>query len=470
MEDRDDGATPVWLTEFGWASGTPDQFCRNKGLTGQRDSLVSSFEMILENRAAWNIQRLFWFMWRDPAPGSEYANLCRICGTGGLLNYDRTPKPAYDAFIGFTAETTPPMASITDGPVQGSLTGDATPTFSFASNEPGSTFVCHFDTRFFMPCASPRILSKPLSNGPHTFYVKAIDAPGNESAVASSTFTVDTKPPAVPRINDTDPNSPANYNAPRVKGQAEANSTVMLYKTAGCTGDPVAVGSAARFASRGVVAQVADNSTTLFRATASDAAGNVSACSTARAYVEDSTIPNITQTDPNSPANQNLLRVKGQAPAGTRVRLYKTAGCTGNPVAVGSAVQFASPGLGVTVANNSTTLFRATGRDAAGNISPCSPARAYVEDSMPAQTTISSGPSGPTTDDTPTFIFASSESGSTFRCRFDSEAFAPCSGPGASHTPSTPLSLGHTFEVRTIDKAKNADLTPAKRTFTVIAP
>jgi hypothetical protein len=81
-----------------------------------------------------------------------------------------------------------------------------------------------------------------------------------------------------------------------------------------------------------------------------------------------------------------------------------------------------------------------------------------------------SGPSGSTADRTPTFTFASSEPGSTFRCRFDSQAFGPCSGPGASHTPSTLLSSGsHSFDVTAIDKAKNFDPTPATRTFTVNA-
>ena len=89
-------------------------------------------------------------------------------------------------------------------------------------------------------------------------------------------------------------------------------------------------------------------------------------------------------------------------------------------------------------------------------------------DTGPPRTTITGGPSGVTNDPTPTFSFSSSEGGSSFECRFDSGAFAPCSGPGATHTRSTALSDGsHTFSVRATDPAGNLDPTPASRAFTV---
>jgi hypothetical protein len=287
MRSRGDGATPLWLTELAWGSAPPDRFGINKGLTGQAQMLSGSYKMILNNRTAWNVQRLFWLLWRDPA--TLKAGTCSFCGSAGLLRYDRTPKPAYSTFRGFTAETTPPQASITAGPGQGSFTKDPTPSFTFTSNEPGSTFVCRVDAGAFKPCSSP--YTTPLfADGIHAFFVKAIDAPGNESQVVSRSFTVDTHAPAAPQITDTDPNSPANDNAPEVKGSAQAGSTVRLYTTAGCTaGTAVALGSAAKFASPGITASVPDHTTTAFRARATDAAGNVSPCSAAFTYVEDST-------------------------------------------------------------------------------------------------------------------------------------------------------------------------------------
>jgi hypothetical protein len=291
MTNHGDAATPLWLTELAWGSAPPDRFGINKGITepgGQATFLKGSYKMVLNHRTAWNVQRLFWYHWRDPQVSQAS---CSFCASAGLLKYDRTLKPAFYTFKSFTAETTRPVASITAGPSDGGFTKDPTPTFSFASNEPGSTFECRFDAQTYSACASPFTRGLPLSNGAHTFSVRAIDAPGNASAAVSRSFTVDTHPPAAPQITGTDPASPANDNNPKVMGIAEAGSTVRIYKTAGCTGTRLALGSRAQFASPGITAAVPDNSTTLFRATARDAAGNTSACSAARQYVEDSTAP-----------------------------------------------------------------------------------------------------------------------------------------------------------------------------------
>jgi hypothetical protein len=284
MKNRGDGATPLWLTELAWGSAPADGGL-NKGPTGQAQMLYGAYKMILQNRTAWNVQRLFWYLWRDPNPLDVNAS-CSFCASAGLFKYDRTPKPAYSTFRNFVAETTRPQATITGGP---GVTKDTTPSFTFTSNEPGSTFVCRVDASAYKPCSSP-YTTLPLADGNHAFFVKAIDAPGNESAFVWRGFIVDTQAPPAPRITDTDPNSPANDNAPEVKGSAEAGSTVRLFKTAGCTaGTAVALGSAAKFASPGITASVPDNTTTAFRATATDAAGNVSACSGSFTYVEDST-------------------------------------------------------------------------------------------------------------------------------------------------------------------------------------
>jgi hypothetical protein len=287
IRQHGDQDTPLWLTEFGWGSAPPDRFGINQGLTGQQTLLRQSFKLALQNRANWNVQRLFWFLWRDPAPDSQFANRCSFCSSAGLLRHDRTAKPSFAAYKSYSAEKTPPRAMIAWGPREGGFTNDPTPTFGLSSTEPGSTYLCRVAPHLFKPCSSPRTVG-PLSDGAHTFYLRAIDAPGNESQILARHFTVDTQAPPVPRITDTDPDSPANNNHPRVKGAAAKGPTVRIYRTAGCTGTPLAAGSATDFASPGLSITVADNTTTSLRASARDVAGNVSGCSAPFTYVEDS--------------------------------------------------------------------------------------------------------------------------------------------------------------------------------------
>ncbi len=94
--------------------------------------------------------------------------------------------------------------------------------------------------------------------------------------------------------------------------------------------------------------------------------------------------PILTDTDPDSPADDNNPRVKGTAPGAATVTLYTSSDCSGPSAAEGTAAAFASPGLQVTVPDNSSTTFRATSTSAAGDVSPCSiSSLTYVEESPP---------------------------------------------------------------------------------------
>jgi uncharacterized delta-60 repeat protein len=87
----------------------------------------------------------------------------------------------------------PPETAITDGPA--GTTNDSTPAFGFDSSEAGSTFECRVDGGAFSPCGSPHTTST-LSDGSHTFEVRAIDAAGNpDPSPANRDFTVDTTAP-----------------------------------------------------------------------------------------------------------------------------------------------------------------------------------------------------------------------------------------------------------------------------------
>lgn len=90
--------------------------------------------------------------------------------------------------LAVTTDTTAPATTITGQPSNPSVTASA--TFSFASNEAGSRFECSLDGAAFTACTSAQSYTN-LSNGNHTFQVRAIDLAGNGDATpASFTWTV----------------------------------------------------------------------------------------------------------------------------------------------------------------------------------------------------------------------------------------------------------------------------------------
>ena len=84
-----------------------------------------------------------------------------------------------------------------------------------------------------------------------------------------------------------------------------------------------------------------------------------------------------------------------------------------------------------------------------------------------SDTMIDTGPTGTTSDDTPSFGFSSSDAGASFECRVDADPFGACLGPGNTHTTAALSNGPHTFEVRATDAASNTDPTPASRNITV---
>jgi CSLREA domain-containing protein len=109
--------------------------------------------------------------------------------------------------------------------------------------------------------------------------------------------------------------------------------------------------------------------------------------------------------------------------------------------------------------------------DSTGHPDPSPASVTFTIDLTPPDTHIDSGPAdgAGTSDTTPTFAFSATEPGSSFECRFDGSTFSACSGPGAEHTPAALGEGQHTFEVRAVDTAGNADGSGASRAFSVDA-
>jgi hypothetical protein len=94
-----------------------------------------------------------------------------------------------------------PESRIRSGPAGPSK--DRTPTFTFSASDAGSTFECRLDSKPFRSCTSPRTTA-PLSDGPHTFAVRATGPTGvTDPTPARRTFRIDTVKPVVVELSVT---------------------------------------------------------------------------------------------------------------------------------------------------------------------------------------------------------------------------------------------------------------------------
>jgi hypothetical protein len=122
----------------------------------------------------------------------------------------------------------------------------------------------------------------------------------------SVTYIEDSKAPATPADVSALPPFEANDFAPRVKGIAESGSLVKVFTDPACGGDPIARGDAATFASPGIALPpgAGDPTTTPYYATATDPAGNTSACTAAKG-------PKPGLSDPQVGKTANITPVSG---------------------------------------------------------------------------------------------------------------------------------------------------------------
>ena len=95
--------------------------------------------------------------------------------------------------------TAPALPTIDSGPAAASTTGKNV-SFGFSDAEGTATFEVQLDGGGYSSAASPKSYSN-LSDGSHTFNVRAVDVYGNTSASVSRTWTVDAIAPALPTID-----------------------------------------------------------------------------------------------------------------------------------------------------------------------------------------------------------------------------------------------------------------------------
>lgn len=377
---------------------------------------------------------------------------------------------------GYTVDATAPEPPVVVVPADGSSTADTTPTYS-GTAEAGSTVTVVVDgapvgTTTAAPGGSWTLTpATTLASGSHTVQATATDALGNVSAPsAPNEFLVDTAPPSAPVVLTPPDGSVTTDTTPTVTGTAEPLSTVTVLV------DDVAVGTTQADGAGGwslvVPAPLADGAHTA-RATATDAAGNVSPSSASVDFTVDTTATGAPVVV--TPANGSVTDDTTPTYSGT--------GETGSTVTVvvdGTAVGTAPVAAGGTWTLTPATPLAeglhavwATATDGAGNVSPVSNTNAFTVDTVaPAAPVVVTPADGSVTSDTTPVLAGTAEPGSQVTVVVDGVAVGvvPADGSGAWTLTSGELASGpHTVQATATDEAGNVSPPSATNAFTVDA-
>jgi hypothetical protein len=374
----------------------------------------------------------------SPATLTDGTYTFRVRATDGAANETVRTR-------GFTVDTVAPETTITSLPH--GTTDDASPSFSFSASEGGVSFECRLDGPDFSPCSSPKSYGT-LSEGVHTFAVRARDAAGNVGAETAETLTIDLTNPTLAIVSG--PDGPTNDATPSFGFDAEAGSTVECSVDQGSASWGPCSGAATHAAG-----PLADGTYT-FRVRATDGAAHQT--TQTRAFTVDTVAPTTTiGSGPTGPSNDpNPAFGFGADESGVTFECRRDAE---------SFAPCASPKAYANLPDGAHG-FHVRATDAAGNVATVV-SRSFSVDTVAPAVAIGFGPTGTTTDDSPLFEFAASGDWSAVECSIDqgTPSFGACSSD-VSHAVAQRLAPGtYTFRVRASDLAGNSG--QATRTFTV---
>jgi hypothetical protein len=338
----------------------------------------------------------------------------------------------------WTVDTVAPDTLITAGPT--GAVSSTSATFTYNSTESPATFQCSLDGAGFATCPASYT---GLSQGSHTFQVRATDQVGNaDGSPASRTWTVDTVAPNT-TITALTP-SPSNDTTPTWNFSSEAGATFE------CRVDAAAFSACSSpFTS---AALAAGNHT--FEVRAIDSADNPDVSPATQSFVIDLTPPSTTLTLIASPNNDATPTFTFSSEVGARFE------CRVDAAAFAACT---SPHTTALLGNGSHT-FEVRAIDTAGNVEATPKSQTFVIDTSTPDTTITDGPAAVTNDATPTFTFTGGSGTSSFQCRVDGSQYATCSSP---FTTAVLAAGSHTVDIRALSSAGTPDASPATRTFTV---
>ncbi len=337
------------------------------------------------------------------------------------------------AIVGLSpAITAIPPPSMTATPAN--PTNQSNASFRFIDTEAGVSFLCQLDGGSFSACSTPMSYPGPLTQGSHTFSVKAQDNGGKQSDVASFTWTIITTPPPAPTITST-PANPTNQTSASFNFTDTQGFVSFLCRLDGSALTACASPTAYSGLSQG---------SHTFAVEAQDAAGNQSPASsfTWSIVTTPPPTPTITST-PANPTNQT-----GASFSFTDTQAGVSFLCQIDGSIFGAC---ASPKAYSGLTQGSHT-FAVEAQDAAGNQSGAANYTWTITTTPPPAPTITSTPANPTKQTNTSFSFTDTQSGVSFLCQLDGSGLSACASPKAY---SVLTEGSHTFAVAAKDGAGN---------------
>ena len=227
------------------------------------------------------------------------------------MTSDAAGNVTVSSAITVTVDNTPPNTSITSQPADPTNATGA--SFAFSS-EAGASYEVRLDGGAWSASASPKTYSG-LTEGSHTFQVRATDLAGNVDATpAAFTWTVDTTAP-----NTTSPRSPPTRRMRRARPSRSPRPRSARPSRFASTAAP-----GAPSASPKTYSGLTEGSHT-FQVRATDPAGNQDATQASYTWTVDTTAPNSsftsTPADPSSDATPTFGFASTEAPATYEVNL-----------------------------------------------------------------------------------------------------------------------------------------------------
>jgi hypothetical protein len=305
--------------------------------------------------------------------------------------------------------------------------------------------------------------STALTQATHTITANATDAAGNVSSASSAiTLTVDTTAPTAPAI--TTVSAATNNTRPTLTGTAEAGSTVTVYDGTITLGTATTNSSGAwSYAPSGTLSQSAHTLTVK----AKDAAGNVSASSSAITLTVDTTAPTAPViTTKSASTSSTKPTIAGTAEANSTVTILDGSTTLGTITANSSGVWSYTPGSTLSQAVHTLT---AKATDTAGNVSAASKSIALTVDTTapdaPSLTSISASSSN-----TKPTIGGTAEANSTVTLLDGTVTLGTATANASgvwSYTPGSAFTqAAHTLTAKATDAAGNVSTASTGLTLT----